>query len=479
MAFSKIISSIEKNLFQKKYVLVFLLPIAYLLSSCSENNQGEINAGSKSFTSSQKQAKEITWMAPWYDEGNKELMMRDVRRHYEFLNQDIKLRQLFTNELYPDELWWAAVSPDIIRMIENDDWPYDVLICEKGHYRVIANQLNDPDWSKKYFVDFKEEDWFIDAHREGILDSKSILSTYGGIIPGPLLEGTIYILYVSTVVEEKLGIQVKRLNMDFTDFLEYARVVYKYNQTHSDKIGFFSTQDGSAVSRLFKHLTLTAYGKEEFSSNAESYEALAKVYAAFEELSKFNPLERYVDYGDMNTDALQRILNEEDYLFNMEATWIYNIWESSNPEGLKKMKPCELPSFEGKSPTHYEGDFQTIFAVPKRGKNVEEAKKLIRYLSSGDIGEQWINITKCPTGLKTRISFTDFGKEEFDVFFRHLQGKYGTNFSETNLYILLWGKSPDYTYEEPSFNADFMHQDILNGKISAKRALERVKQKYR
>jgi ABC-type glycerol-3-phosphate transport system substrate-binding protein len=471
--------SIYKNRYPLVIFSLFIFAIAILFSNCKGNEQEVKTKNEKIISAIQSQQKEVTWLAPWYDEGSKELMMRDVRRNYEFLNQDIHLKQLFTNELYPNQLWWAAVSTDIIGMIKKDEWPYDVMICEKGHYSVIANQLNDPDWAKKYFVDFKEEEWFIDAHREGLLNSKSILSTYEGIIPGPLLEGTLYVLYVSTEVEEKLGIKAKRLNMDFTDFLQYAKTVYEYNQTHSDKIGFFSTQDGSAVSRLFKHLTLTAYGKEKFSSKAASFEALSKVYTAFEELSKYNPLESYVDYGDMSPDILQRVLNEGDYLFNMEATWIYNIWESSNPEGIKKMKPCELPNFEGKSPPYYEGGFQTIFAVPKRGKNVEEAKKMISYLSSGEMGEQWISITKCPTGLKTRISFTDFGQEEFDVFFRHLQDQYGVNFKETDLYTLLWGKSPDYIYDEPSFNADFMHQDILNGEISAKRALQKVKQRFR
>lgn len=468
------------SMLSRGYILLFITSCIMISTlGCKSSDQNETaNKTSNKISVNNTTETNITWLAPWYGEGQKETMMREAGREYAFYNQDINMNTIFTVDAYPDQFWWSAVSAGILDMIKKDEWPYDVLICEKGHYRVIANSLNDPNWAQKYFVDFSQEDWFINAHRDGILASSSLKNNYQGIIPGPILEGTIYCLYVSTEVEEKLGLKVKRLNMDFDDFMGYAETVYKYNQTHTDKISFFSTQDASAISRLFKHLTLTAYGHEYFSSKQESFAALAKAYDAFERLSKYNPTERFIDYGTKDENDIQYTLNEKDYLFNMEATWIYNIWQGSNPEGTKLMKPCELPSFDGKTPPYYEGDFQTIFAVPKRGKHVEEAKKLIQYLTSNDVGEKWINYSRCPTGLKTRISMTDFGQEEFDVFFRHMEAKYGIKFKETDLYTLLWGKSPGYTYDEPSFNADFFHQDVITGKISGRKALERVRAKY-
>lgn len=460
-----------------KIVLLLFLP-AFLCDCQSSNSNKEIQQSTFQQLSSTNKRTEIEWMAPWQGEGSKELLIREAGRNFEFLNQDIQLELKFTNEIYPDELWYTAVLGGILEMIKEDEWPYDIMICERGHYAEIANNLNDPNWQKKYLVDFSEEDWFVEAHREGIISSQFIGFNYGGIVPGPIIEGTIYVLYVSTEVEEKLGIKVNRLDMTLDNFIDYAEKVYNYNQTNDEKISFFSTQDVSAISRLFKHLVLTDYGKEKFSSKAESFASLSKVYAAFEELSKFNPTENYVDYGDLNSAAIQYVLNEKDYLFNLQPTWIYNVWQGSYPEGINKIKPCELPSIEGKTPPHYEGNFQTLFAVPKRGENVEQAKKLIKYLTTRDIGEKWISNTKCPTGLKTRISFTDFGQEEFDVFFRHMQSKYGIKFEETDLYPMLWGKSPNYTFSEQTFNEDFMHQDVLGGKISANKAMERVHRKY-
>ncbi|HPR33590.1 MAG TPA: hypothetical protein PLK12_15930, partial [Prolixibacteraceae bacterium] len=144
----------------------------------------------------------LTWLAPWEGEGSKELMMRDIARNYEFLNQKIHIQQKFTGDVY-DDFWWSAVSAGIAEMIKKDEWPFDIMVCEKGHYQVVAGLVNDPDWPSKYFVDFSKEDWFTEAHREGLLTSPSILKTYRNIIPGPLLEGTIYVLYTSTEVEEK------------------------------------------------------------------------------------------------------------------------------------------------------------------------------------------------------------------------------------------------------------------------------------
>jgi hypothetical protein len=64
------------------------------------------------------------------------------------------------------------------------------------------------------------------------------------------------------------------------------------------------------------------------------------------------------------------------------------------------------------------------------------------------------------------ISYSDFGQEEFDKYFRHLNTKYGNNQIEIDLPMLLFGKK---------ITLDFFINDVLNGTMSAQEALQRVK----
>jgi spermidine/putrescine-binding protein len=149
---------------------------------------------------------------------------------------------------------------------------------------------------------------------------------------------------------------------------------------------------------------------------------------------------------------------------------MYLLWNNSNPVGIKVMKPCEIPSMDNKISPSYSGFYQTIFVVPKKAKNIEAAKKLIQFISSSETAEKWIKYSECPTGLKTQISYSDFGQEEFEQYFRHLQNKYGNNQLDVDLPQLLFGKK---------INIDFKIEDVLKGHISANEALEQVKKQVR
>jgi ABC-type glycerol-3-phosphate transport system substrate-binding protein len=451
-----------------------------LLNACNSSNHGKLtekNNSKKDDVTNSTQIN-ISWLAPWYGEGKKETLMREIGREFAFLNQDINLKVSFTNDAYPKVHWFTGVEEGLDKMISTNEWPYDVLICERSHYQRISDKLNDPNWANKYFVDFSKEDWFKNAHTDGIINNQSIIKAYGGIVPGPMLEGMVYILFVSDEVEKKLGIKVKQLDMQLSDFQSYAEAVYRYNQSHDEKITFFSTQDASAPSRLFKQLALSEYGKEYFSSKEESLNTLGKVLNGFEELAKYKPLEQYTLVTGKDVNEVQQQLKQDKFLFIMQPSWIYLLWETTNPNGTKAMRPCEMPTMGNKKAPLYEGNFQTIFAVPKNGKHVEAAKKLIKYITSTDVAEKWVNNSKCPTGLKTKIASSEFGQEGFDLFYRQLSEKYGLKLRDIDLYSILLNQTPGYAYSEPTFNQDFSHIDVLTGKVSANEALSKIRKRF-
>jgi ABC-type glycerol-3-phosphate transport system substrate-binding protein len=407
-------------------------------------------------------------MGHWFNEGKKESLIRESVREFSYLHQDYDIKLEFPHHIFKgveeSQLYFAEYDT-IAKMVKSNIWPWDVLFCDQERYKKVGELVGDPAWGKTYLVDFSEQQWFNDAHKPGLIETMNLKEIYGGIIPGPIFEGITNILFVSEEVEQKLGIKVRELDMTSDDFLQYAQAVAKYNESHSDKITFFSHQLVNAPEYLFSQLALSVYGKTQPGEREKGIEALQKAYSYLEELSKYKALDQYIDNTGMQYDKAQRILYHDKCLFNMQPSWMYLLWNNSNPEGLKKMRPCEIPSMTGGESMFYAGFFQVVFVVPKNAKNREGAEQYIKFLSSSEIAEKWINYSKCPTGLRNNISYTDFGQDKFDIFFRHLNQKFGNRQAEVNLsrYLLKSEKT-----------INFFVPEVMKGEINASEAIRRV-----
>lgn len=407
-------------------------------------------------------------MGHWYGEGKKEMIVREAVREFSLLNQDYYVQLEFPNHIFTgveeSQLFHSEIDT-IVRMIQTNVWPWDVLFCDQERYKKVAEVVGDPNWGQKYLVDFSGHSWFTEAHKDGLLSNMNFKSIYGQIIPGTILEGITNILYVSEKVEQKTGVKVKDLDMTSDDLLQYAKAVAQYNSTHTDKVTFFSIQLRNAAELLFTQLVLSGYGKGEPHQRQKGLEALSEVYKFFEQLSVYKPLEQYIDYSGMQYDKAQRILEHEKCLFTMQPSWMYLLWENSNPEGAKQMRPTEIPSMKDGMSKFYVGFYQVIFVVPKNAQNSEAASKFITHISNSEIADKWINYSKCPTGLKSNITYTDFGQDNFDIFFRHIQKKYGNNQIDVDLGNYLFNSKK---------RIDFKVEDVLKGTMSANAAMNNV-----
>jgi ABC-type glycerol-3-phosphate transport system substrate-binding protein len=449
------------------YILILLL----ILSSCRKQDtiseQVTIVKNYNAFSSSNQQLLRI--MGHWYGEGKKELLVREAVREFSLLNQDLTIDLQFPHQIFKfnDEAELYFIECDSIeQMIKLNKWPFDVLFCDKERYRLVSERVNDKEWGKKYLVDFSQESWFQKAHKDGLFETLHLSENYGGILPGPIIEGITHILFVSEEVEKKIGLKVKDFDMTYDDFLSYAKIVDEYNKTHSEKFTFFSKQYQYAIDNLFKQLVTSYYGKKEFSSYNESYAALDYTYKAFEELSKYHVLDQHMDYSHLAYDIAQRILFDKQCLFNLQPTWLILLWNKSNPEGLKKLRPCEIPSFEGKISPFYSGFFQVIFVVPKNSQNPEGGKRFIQFITTTETADKWVKYSKSPTGLKTSISYTDFGQNMYEKFFQHIQQKYGNNQMDVNLNELLFNTTK---------TIDFKYSEVLSGNLSASDAMKNIR----
>jgi ABC-type glycerol-3-phosphate transport system substrate-binding protein len=456
----------------KRYTNLYSVLCLLLVISCTAKNDTGLTGYEKRINPVREADKiKLTWLAPWYEEGKKEVLMREIAREFAFLNQDIDFSIVFPQEVLGEGHWHHETSRNLSEMVRMDEWPYDIMISDRSMIGSIIDETGDPSWAINNLVDFSREEWFVKAHKDGILSS-GFVESYLGLVPGPIIEGNIYILYVSEIIEEKLGLKVKRHDMEFSDFLAYAEAVNNYNLNNHDKIAFFSLQQSNVFSMLFQHLSISAHGTENFSSLDESVDALTSVYSALEQLAGFNAFEQYglIDPATGNLYA-EGVLMPEKSLFHLQPSWMYLLWDVSYPEEVEFMKPCEIPSMHGQKPPFYPGGFQTLFSVPRRGKNVEAAKRLIKHMTTSEAGEKWIAYTRNPTGLETVISMTDFGQGEFDLFFRHIQQTYGIELKEVNLNLTFSGRSQNSEIV-------YLGEEVFRGRISADEAINRFKNSF-
>jgi ABC-type glycerol-3-phosphate transport system substrate-binding protein len=450
----------------------FILALSFLFLGCENDTSRQENTLNKSNTEIHSTGNKIKlrWLAQWYGDGAKEKYIREMVREFSLLNQDIEIQLDFPQKVIKSSNvsnQFAAINDTIINMTKTGNWPWDVFLCDKTNYLFVGTGLGDPNWGKEYLVDFSQKDWFVNAHQKGLLTDK-FKSDYGGIVPGPVIEGVSNILFVSSEVEKLLGISVKRTDMNFSDFLSYAKAIKKYNETHSQKLTFLFAQDVNPE-LLFSQLLTSSYGKQTPATRQEAMDAFTESYQALELLAQNGAYEQYTEIPGANWDVKRRILIDNKFLFNLQPTWMYQIWNNSNPKGLAKMSPCEMPSFDNKKSPFYSQIFQVVFCVPKASKNREAAERLMKFIATSNNAETWTQYAKCPTGLKTAISVSDFGQGEYQRFFGHIEKKYGHN------------QTPNITdlFFSTNKTIDYKFLDVYNGKISANEALRNLERQIR
>jgi ABC-type glycerol-3-phosphate transport system substrate-binding protein len=421
----------------------------------TEKNISGVSAGKSKIT--------IKWLGQWHGEGKKEQLIRETAREFTFLHQNIEIDLEFPYQMAKLKAD-AAISSDvtkdtIIKMIVKNQWPYDLMVCDAFIYEKVGKELKLSDWGKEYLVNFKDEPWFIKAHKQGLFDNNRYTAIFGGIAPGGYIEGMWNILYVSADVEKRLGINVKRQDMNMSDFQSYASAVYKYNQSHSDKITFFKYPLENNIMPFFNQIAMSALGKDSPASREDAIDALRQSYAALEKLVPYKPLESYVTLPN------ERSLIHDKILFILYPSWINMLWQKSNPEGEKVMHPCEMPSLDNKNATNYSGIYNCTFVVPKNAKHRKEAEMLMEFIASPETAGKWTKYSKSPTGLRNRISYGDFGTDEYTKFSQHISKKYHDK-------LLTIDMSSMFLKTNKTLN--FQVENVLNGKISANEAVKNI-----
>ncbi len=402
----------------------------------------------------------------WYGEGKKELLMKELVNEFEFTNQDVKVNMKFPEEIYFDRRKYNIEIQYNARIAISDKPDWDIIRFNNEYYKV-ADSLNDPDWTKKYLVDFSEIPEFKKTTRPELL-SDTIKARYGGIIPGPFIDGYNYSLWCNTEVAKKVGIEVKQFDMSNEDFLNYVKAVYDYNKAHGDSIiaiyDAWNWQTSKTIAQEYFFSELDDYSKIINLDYSEiKVKAWFKVLNEMERLSKYKPLPKWKKISW--TETVNYPLDDK-CLFYANGSWMYNIWLKMDSAKLKKMVPMEFPVFK---PTHTcIGGYFVTWAVLKNAPHRESAIRFLLSINKPDVAEKWARYTKSPTGIKGNLTTYNFGLDKLENFQYIIDRKYGNQKVDVyNDSKFCLGKIND-TIQDRSV-------EVLSGILTADKAIREIK----
>jgi ABC-type glycerol-3-phosphate transport system substrate-binding protein len=456
----------------KKYkamLILLIISIAFGVSCIKSTNE--------TFRNTLKpvvQEDTINVVGHWFNEGKREDLVRNFARGYEFKNQHIAVNLKFPEEIYFDELNRGTNETFITDIVFEEAPKWDI-IKVNGTYGPIRDILKDPDWAKKYLVDFSEIEEYRNGTRPELLtdDAKK---TWNGILPGPYLEGQFWTMWYNKKVAEKLGIEIKQFGMTTDDFVGYLKAAYEYNQKHPDDYIMpiyesFVWKTAVAVAFQMYSSLLTA---DEFLSvgiTEKRLNAWAKTLEVVEQMSKFKPLNP--KWRETEWSKTQGLVLNEECLFLFNGSWMYNIWQGMDPKKTLNCVPAEFPSFGGNGFPVYPWAYTITWAVLKKSPNREAAIKFLLAMNKPEMADSWVRSTKCPTGIKGSLTDVTFGSDQIENFAYYIQDKYKNRQYSYN------GSGRMVLDERFPQSTSLYFTEVIEGKMTAKEAMAKIKQDIR
>jgi hypothetical protein len=402
----------------------------------------------------------LNWMGHWKARWGKEQMVKQMTREFELQHQYVKVNMQFPQDIFKSDSYTGRLADSAVKMIQTNKYTWDIIFLDVANYNNIARKLNDPQWGKKYLVNFEEFDWFKESHKSFVFENPQYRNFTGGQIIGPIIEGIYTALWYNKKVADKMGLSIKSEDMIFDDFKGYIKAGYEYNKTAAKKVTLISTEIQNNLPALFTNLIISELGAIDTVNIdlAKSKTALLKGLKAFEELSAYKPLEQV--HGKETITLV-----DEKSLFTVFQTYAYNRWAKIDPSKSINLIPVELPGLS-KPTTVYPGTYQSVWGVFKNSPNVENAIKAMQFICTNDVAEQWLSLTKNPTGLKSRLNSADLAQSNIERFITTLDKKYGKNIQNENLGKILFGRKNQ--------GVPIPLDAVLKGEISAEQCYNNI-----
>ena len=406
---------IQSKLFDNRYLYLYIIIFLLCISlSCKNNNSSGTDIKGKPIVI--KETVELKWIGHWQGEGLKEQMVKDIAREFEFENQDIKVTLKFPEELYlgNNRADNNAEYEFNRKNITSDKSEWDIIRI--NHDSSLRQVLNDPKWALKYLEDVSQVPEIANSLIPAVLTPK-YKSSWSGILPGPPLDATNYVLFCNTEVAKEIGIDIKQFDMTYDDFLSYIKAVHEYNKSHNKNlIAIMDNSDWSMLDVIAQQLFCSEIGdyntiiNNKYSDNKLA--AFKKVIQSFWEIGQYDPLPS--DFSKYKWSTSLDVILTNRCLFYPQGMWMYNIWKARDSLMQKRIIPVQLPGY--KKAQTYLGDYRTTWAIPKNSPHKNEAIRLMKYISRPEIADKWVRYTKSPTSIKGSIVTTTMGFDSYENF---------------------------------------------------------------
>lgn len=421
------------------------------------------------FLSCSAQARQLNWMGHWKGEDKRELLVHEIKKHYEFLHPETTINLRFDVDIEGEgDYYKMKVAHKIVDMINTGKIEWDVVFCDIPVYNHVADLLGDPLWGQKHLVDFSTVPGFIESQKDFIVNTPYYKERMGGIFAGPYIEGIVFCLWYTRQVADRVGITVKERGMTVEDFLGYARALAAYNREHGTSIPFLHLSSFNRIEALFEYIFKSHFTDHQLvieeqydAGKAEAFLATLKI---FEELSRYQPIVnadwRTLDWKDCERDFLSG-----SSFFLPGGTYMYSHFRGVSPEHYENGIPVEQPYV--RQPNGLVGHFVNAFAVMKASPSREAAIELSMMWAEPEIAEKWVEYTRNPTGIRGNLQQPVLGSLEGDVYgrFLHDMEKQYSSLPMRNF------RSPTYVFGrnipigEEEFRNSLML--ILEGKLKA------------
>lgn len=351
----------------------------------------------------------LRWMGHWKGEGLREQLVREVQEDFSFLNQDIDLQLTFAADLLPEKTQKAGAE-FIANMIRSGEITQDVVWLDTTIYREVGSLLQNPNWGKKYLVDFFTVPGVKEAHKPFLFKKRDCCFRTGDLLTGPYIEGFFYALFYNHTTAEKLGISVPEEEMTFNDLLSAAQQVQKYNRTADSPISFFTDFKASAAAQRLAYNLFLSLPQDPVAEEPDA--VLRKILEAFEQLGNCISFSEETIRKDRRAAAAELAAGRA--LFLVDATWFYNSFQSGFPDEIQALRPVQMPGFGRQE--FYVGGFIPTWAVMKNSPAREAGIRLLQFWSQPDIAEKWVRYTKSPTALAGNVYDPSYGQDAFAEF---------------------------------------------------------------
>ena len=444
--------------------------LSVLCISCTiAQNDREILDKSKPLQ--QVQPITVNFLGHWLGEGKKEVFLKELVNEFEFMNQDVNVNMKYPEDVYFDRrklnIEYIFNAEMVIKT--NPEWD---IIRLNNEYIKVGDIIKDQDWGKKYLVDFSEIPEFGENTHPELL-SDTIKALYGGIIPGPFIDGYNWILWYNEKLARKIGIEIKQFDMTNDDFVGYLKAVSEYNQrNNTNVIGIYEAGNWKTSHTISKMLFYSEMGdfKEIMDGkfSRRKLEVWYKVLQELERMSQYKPIA--ANWNETTWTETVNYPMEEKCLFYLNASWMYNIWLKNDSVMSQNMWPAELPVFKP-SPIYY-GGYQVMWAVLKNAPHRNEAIRLLLSFNKPDVAEKWARYTKSPTGIKGKLASGGFGFDRFDVFQNKIDQKYSGH-----KIIVTYNSSCCFGNDNSELSN--YSEEVLSGVMSAKDAMEQIRKELR